>query len=52
MKQSSFSTSFRIADPFNLDYVADFYQPKKRRSSPVFTVSFYYLLVEEIFGCY
>ena len=29
MKQFSFSTNFRIAEPFNLDHVFRFYKPKK-----------------------
>ena len=28
IKQSSFSTNFRIKEPFNLDYVIRFYKPK------------------------
>ena len=49
MKQSSISTDFRIAEPFNLDYVIHSYQPKIGLSSPVFTMK---ILVAEIFGYY
>ena len=35
MKQSTFSTNFRTAEPFNLDSVIDFCKPKKGLSSPV-----------------
>ena len=48
-KQSSFSTNFHIAEPFNLDYVIHFYKPKKGLRSPVFTIK---ILMAEIFGCY
>ena len=49
MNQSSFSTNFHIAEPFNLDYVIYFYKPKKGLNIPVFTIK---ILVAEILGCY
>ena len=49
MKRSSFSTNFRIVEPFNMDYVMHFYKPKKGLSSPVFSIK---VLVAEMFGCY
>ena len=49
MKQSSFSTNFRIAEPSNLNYVIHFCKPKKGLSSPVFTIE---ILVAETLSCY
>ena len=49
MKKSSFSTNFRIAEPFNLDYVVHFYKRKNGLICPVFTIK---VLVAETFGCY
>ena len=39
MKQCSFSTNFRIAEPFNLDYVIHFYILNTGLSSPVFPIN-------------
>ena len=36
IKQSSFYTNFRIAEPFNLEYVIRFYKPYKGLSSAIF----------------
>ena len=47
MKKSSFATNFRIAEPFNLDYVIRFYKLKKELSSSIFTIK---ALVAETFG--
>ena len=47
MKQSSFSTNFGIAEPFNLDYVIHFKKHKKLLSSAAFTIK---ILVVETFG--
>ena len=49
MKQSSFSTNFRITEPFNLDYLVNFYKRKNGLICPVFTIK---VLVAETFGCY
>ena len=49
MKHCTFSTNFRIADLFNLDYVVHFHIPEKELSSPVFTIK---VLAVHIFGCY
>ena len=49
MKQCPFSTHFHIAEPFNLDYVIDFYMPKKALNSPVIIIK---ALVVKIFHCY
>ena len=46
---SYFPTNFRVAKPFNLDYVIHFYKPKKGLTSPVFIIK---ILVAEVFGCY
>ena len=43
MKQSSFSINFRIAQPFNLDFVIRFYKLKKELNSAK-------ILVAETFG--
>ena len=45
--ESSFSWNFRIAEPFNLDYVIRFYKLKKELSSAIFTIK---ILVAETFG--
>ena len=47
MKQSSLSTSFDIAECFNMDYVIRFHKAKKELQSTVFTIK---ILVAEIFG--
>ena len=47
MKQSYIFTNFRIAEPFNLDYVIRFYKLKKELSSAINTIK---LLVAEAFS--
>ena len=47
MKQSSFSTNFHVAEPFNLDHVFRFYKTKKELSGAIFTIK---ILVAETFG--
>ena len=37
-----------MTEPFNLDYVINFYKPKKE-PCPVFTIK---ILVAKMFGCY
>ena len=38
-----------MTEPFNLDYVINFYKPKKEPCCPVFTIK---ILVAKMFDCY
>ena len=46
MKQPSFSTNFRMAEPFNVDYVICFYNSEKELNSAIFNIK---ILAAEIF---